>query len=480
MTINYQKYYDTYHQEDGKFVDILQSSDGLKIVPFVSNTQCAYDKKCGLLGITGEFFRKWKKTETKPINNFKDDVETPVSSYLSEHKNMHYKQIQNFIKMLEDILYVNGNLNITDSAFLKYLPLMPDDEKLTKTQIKKYLGGEERFADYLYSMVCDYDIKIENKISPNIFTTILKEALEYGNILREFKDIDGSGQYYSIPYVKESFKDDLVWLLSQEEAIIVKNIPLLLHFYACYSVTQTIACMSPRKTEYLNKPEPLYFILATEKASLNCEAVTHGWMQKIPDATLNSLYGKIQTLDIINCCLGGNIGLYPELLKSLKGTPFEDNKALCEKVLENYQNDKRKLLQGRPSESNRGGEPIDTVVNSYEDFFEKLNHLCIDLQSASYKTRMKRQVIDLMNIRFLQLRRGNYVLVLDNEMLIFLMAMVTKGRKTKLENMYKYFNDYGIHFNISTRNSIEDLLLKLNLLDRKSDSGEAQYVTVVL
>ena len=85
-----------------------------------------------------------------------------------------------------------------------------------------------------------------------------------------------------------------------------------------------------------------------------------------------------------------------------------------------------------------------------------------------------------MNVRFLQSRKGNHVLVLDNEMLTFLIALVTKGQKVKLEEMYQRFNDYGIYFNRETRSAIEEFLLKMNLLDRKSDSGEVQYVRAVL
>lgn len=72
------------------------------------------------------------------------------------------------------------------------------------------------------------------------------------------------------------------------------------------------------------------------------------------------------------------------------------------------------------------------------------------------------------------------MLVLDNEMLVFLIALITKGKRTKLEDMYKGFGNYGIVFNRGTKLVIENYLLKLNLLDRKSDSGEAQYVKVIL
>ena len=58
--------------------------------------------------------------------------------------------------------------------------------------------------------------------------------------------------------------------------------------------------------------------------------------------------------------------------------------------------------------------------------------------------------------------------------------MITKSKRVKVEDMYKKFNEYGIIFNLGTKTAIESYLLKLNLLDRKSDSGEAQYVKVVL
>ena len=105
----------------------------------------------------------------------------------------------------------------------------------------------------------------------------------------------------------------------------------------------------------------------------------------------------------------------------------------------------------------------------------------IDTNNADKKIEiMRKKIIDLLSVRFLQIRRGNFVLVLDNEMLTFLVALFTKSKKTKLDELYKLFNSYGICFNRGSRLAIEEYLLKLNLLDRKSDSGEAQYVTVVL
>ena len=72
------------------------------------------------------------------------------------------------------------------------------------------------------------------------------------------------------------------------------------------------------------------------------------------------------------------------------------------------------------------------------------------------------------------------VLVLDEDILVFLIAMVTKEQRMKLDDMYNAFHDYGMYFDMNTRIAIESQLTKLNLLDKKSDSGEAQYVRVIL
>ena len=58
--------------------------------------------------------------------------------------------------------------------------------------------------------------------------------------------------------------------------------------------------------------------------------------------------------------------------------------------------------------------------------------------------------------------------------------MFTKNKRVKLEDLYKTFNSYGIYFNRGTRIAIESYLLKLHLLERKSDAGEAEYVRVIL
>ena len=449
MKIDLEAYNEHYHQ-GGKFIDNWQ--EGIKLLPFNSNPASAYDKKCGLHGTTGEFFRLWDNDGTKPIEDFEKSAVEPVKEYLVNQKQMPTTQVPEFVRMMRDIMFVNGNLNITDSAFIKYLPLVPNDERISMKDRKKYNDGQRKLANYLYSMLSDEMQISGHSNTPNLFSKILQEA---------------------------SFEEDLCWMLEQEESVKVKYLHLLLHFYACYAVTQAIVRITAKDKQSEDEPAPFYFILNSERASVNHDAVVRGWSYQIPKSSLDKLYGKSQALDILNSVLGSNVGFYNNIRKVLYQTDFEDNRELCNKLLSKYQEEKREVFNRRSSESG-SIEEIEIDVHSYDEFISTLELLCTGLQSPSYISRMRKKVIDLLSVRFLQSRRGNFVLVLDNEMLTFLVALFTKSKKTKLENLYKLFNKYGIYFNRGSRLAIEEYLLKLNLLDRKSDSGEAQYVTVIL
>ena len=86
----------------------------------------------------------------------------------------------------------------------------------------------------------------------------------------------------------------------------------------------------------------------------------------------------------------------------------------------------------------------------------------------------------LLGIKLYEKRREHSVLTLDEDMLLFLIAMMAKDERIRMEELFKRFHDYGIDFSFQTKNAISDYLMKLNLLERKSDSGEAQYVRIVL
>ena len=156
----------------------------------------------------------------------------------------------------------------------------------------------------------------------------------------------------------------------------------------------------------------------------------------------------------------------------------DEAKSICENVLKTYQDFKYELLDGRDTEPHPIADKKEININSYEDFVNLLLDRCLTYQSVDYP-RMKVALYSLVGIKIFEKRRDYSVLVLDEELLLFLIAMIAKEERIRMEDLFKRFREYGIDFSFQTKNAISEFLLKLNLLERKSDSGEAQYVRVV-
>ena len=472
--MDYNFYAEQYYNSNHKFVDFFQKS--ISLIPCNSNTSSKYDKTCGIKGITGEFFRRISSVTHKPIKDFETDAIQPTREYLSEEASMTESSIAEFLDIMRDVFYSDGSFTVINSSFLKYVPLTAT--YINKTVANKYEDGQKKIASYLYSMLPG-GFKYDGTGDQNLFCQIIKAALEQGDLPKSSSG-EKESNYYILPFIRDSFKEDLDWLLSNhDDHVIVKYIAYLLHFYLCYAIVQVILKLGRDEID-LEKPSGLYFIMISESASSKKEAVKNGWAAYVA-GKLDKLFGRMQAVDIINTILGEPVGLYPQIKEALNNIDFEnEGKAICESVLSAYQSDKRSILQERDTfDASKLPEPIDTSVSSYDVFLEKMEKLCMDLQSPEY-VRLGQKVKDILKIKFLQSRRGNDVLVIDEEMLIFLIAMFTHEKRTKLDDMYNKFNEHGIFFNIESRGVIEQYLLKSNLLDRKSDSGETQYVTVIL
>ena len=73
------------------------------------------------------------------------------------------------------------------------------------------------------------------------------------------------------------------------------------------------------------------------------------------------------------------------------------------------------------------------------------------------------------------------MLAITEEQLV-LMTKVTIGKneKIRLNDLFKGFEQRGLFFDNTSKDCIVEFYEKLNLIEKKSDSGDAQYVKSLL
>lgn len=453
-----------------------------KLLPFTLNpiSGSVYDGTCGLNGVAGEFYRIKTQSNVMPIYS-PQDSEGTLRKELGSRFNMPADDIERFIKVFNDVMFENGTLNVIDPSFFSFVPMKYFDKAhLKDKRVNKYRGGQQKMADYYVSIAEDMQERFDTK-EKDLFCEVVNECLQKDSLM----DASKRDRYYILPFIKEQFAKDVKWLLGQNSNVIVKYLPLMLYFYASYSLMQMLMFMNKANWQSpTDKPHPITFMLSSERASEGQAAVKKGWSStdNLPETFLNKLSAYAQALDILNSMFEDEEELmtFQEILKRFGEMEFtEEAKRICENVLNTYQDHKYDLLDGRDTEPHPIADKKEIDINSYKEFVDILLERCLTYQSKDYP-RMKVALYSLVKIKLLEKRRDYKVLVLDDEMLLFLVAMMAGGDRIRMDELYRRFRDYGIEFSFQTKNSISEYLLKLNLLERKSDSGEAQYVRVVL
>ncbi|CDB75025.1 dnd system-associated protein 1 [Clostridium sp. CAG:265] len=82
----------------------------------------------------------------------------------------------------------------------------------------------------------------------------------------------------------------------------------------------------------------------------------------------------------------------------------------------------------------------------------------------------------------MKIRGGSYgyMLNMTQEILLMITAICIKEDKITLKDLFKEYERRGLFLDSYSQVEVIDLLGKLNLIDKKSDSGDAQYVKSIL
>lgn len=471
--LNFSEFEKHYITAKGKFHDEWASH--LPLFPFTTNlSNDFYDKNCNLLSTVGAYFRKLSGDADLSINSF-EELRKYASSYLINEESMDEAAVHAFLDILRDVFYQDQTIHVTNSALLQYVPLIPREGK-------RYHAGHLKFAQYLFSMGAEDEAMLHARNHrDDLFTLTLRNVLQRANAQGKTGKSENAVRYIISSYIKKKFHEDYLWLMQQKEGDIIKYLPLMFHFYICISFIQTMTCVLEGKSLISqDRPAKLFMVLNSERVSMHHKAIGV-WEQLMGPTKIQQLFGRVQALDILNCLLsenGESVGFEPEIRQKLEETPFEENRESLERLLQYYDEKKMATLNLRQDDFQKSYSDADCCVGSYDEFLEKLQNRCVKLTPQEFRARLIQRFNALFKMRLVQTRRGRTLPVLDNEMLIFIMLLATRGKRMKLQSAYNVIQEYGIHFNQNTKLAIEEYLLKMNLLERKSDSGEAKFVHI--
>lgn len=428
-----------------------------KLLPYAANEKTLVSN---FLGVEGAFSRIISNKELKDdfdVDNFLDNVSSKVSEYEGENVREVFKDI------VKSMFIDDNKLVDFDIKTINYISSTNADEKVAKFICSIF------FDDELVEIVKKhYDRDIDNILCKLVLESLpeLKD--------KKYKD---EGYYCYLPFIKELFIKDFKFLIEDEE-LYKNSLRRLLEFYYMFYVGQLAMKLRAFEKADLTKPQPVYFTLNWESTSKNRTAYKFGW--ELLKKDVNSLFSHAITLELLNHHgLDKQFG-YKDLYELFQLIDESDVEAQIEEVFESYSS----RLQDKDWNAFKYDDS-----DSGNKAFDKVKKLFYAVEYQFDKTTRTRAYDAYKNwyVKFVQdnfgKKRGplGYNLNLTEEDIILLTKLcINNNEKLKLNYLFDEFEKRGVFFDRDSKLKIVQLYEKLNLLEKKSDSGDAQYVRSVL
>lgn len=420
------------------------------------------------------------------------DLNVLIGRYLSQIEQKEPVPItaEELIKKLKDDDEIDIDLGM-DSIFDQVVRHMffDKDGKIRPinlrmlAQIPCVESNECKLADYLVDVLGDVNILKKYIASASEKIDAQSNALErFAASKLETKPLSrkAGNEYQRITNaVQQKFEVDFEYILGARNRTRDYLIPLLEFYYFTYTAQSALQLNRFLDGER-NKCIPLYFCLEWEKTSQNRHCFSEGW-NTLQDA-VKRIFAHAITLEILNQTEDGVEPVdYIKLHELISCAPGEDHR-IAEQI-EVLTDCYRKAIPDCPemAELSRKDSPDSETATEIRFLFESVR---IQFENT-YRNRpytSYAEKFEEYSRKYLKRRgRSGMMLNLSEETLILLTKICIKDQeKMRLNDVFSEFEARGVFLDNYSKSEVMHYYEKLNLIEKKSDSGDAQYVKRIL
>ncbi|UXV35193.1 DNA phosphorothioation-dependent restriction protein DptG [Staphylococcus sp. IVB6181] len=402
-----------------------------------------------MIGALSRISIGWNPVYLKDEYTIEDIAENIDSVQLINGEEMDEDEKVRFLSNMFDQSYIKA---FNHPYLLNYYAVSENNEKKGEIDIAKYLC---RIFDL--NNHNEWKQFINDRSTSNLVEDLLIDSLGEMNST----EVDNNFVVISEDILRERF-EDLSYLLKHKD-FAIKNMSLFFAFYYFQFLMQTVL-----KVDRLNINDDrvfeLYYTLDSEK--ITSTRITN----KSGFNLLKKTYKNIQANDNL-------IGYLNELIESNEFHSIQDIKNMEDNRKEYLNAEFKEFLDKYKVSTDRNEilpSDLESKISMFRDWLVK------DLPSETV-SRFPKPIEEIGDLYFLK-RRGQLgkVLTLRKELIILLTALIVKDKKMIIRDVFVEFEKRGVFLDRYSKEEIIELYERMNILDKKSDSGEAKYVKPIL
>ncbi len=370
-----------------------------------------------------------------------------------------------FDKLDEDLVLAMFKLDfasITKANMFLYYPVKAEN----KNQ-QNELKGKKILAEYITKLFkldenTGWKNQLQKQDNNELYESFIVSCLP---VLSDLKDKSIlKFNFFNQDYYLKLFNQDLNSLMIND-SFFNQNIALFISYYYFYYVTQETYYLSKKSRDIIGNNLKTYYAFDKEKISTGRSCVKEG-------------YNIIQTLS-------KKILLDNDLINYLNELLAYDR---FYSLAEIYDNDELKeQLKCQLTKFNEGYSKIHDLEYEYkEDLTSLIDSLRAMLKkkniSAETASRYRKSFDEYSNLSFIKKRgRCGYVFNASEDLiLMFVCIIVGRNDRILVRDFFVALERRGLYFDKVSQFEIINYFENLNILDKLSDSGDAQYVRSIL
>lgn len=429
------------------------------LVPFTTkNNMNRYED---FSGVVGAFSRLMSGTEIK-----NDLTQEEVKERIRVKTDCGEEDLEKLFRIVKDLYF--------------------DEDKIVPINIKSLCLLESnvtqrQVAGYLYALFIEAtDLKeqyqqMTDAEDTNVFEKLLFDIFE-DKKTEEKKTIQKAECF--LPYVKEMFQKDFAALIQNTDAF-KSYIQRFLAYYYMFYISQLAVKLWKFDQGDRNEIEKIYMTLNWEGISKVRPGYEYGW--KYVTERLGHMFSHSCAMYLLSHNIEDRHYDYIGLRQRFEGTS-EDEEAAREirEVCRKYENwipmDYENCIHKSPDSPCKASREA-------ERLFETIDYQFLNGGRGSHYNGYIKKFIEFVRKNFGK-RRGTLgytVGVNENDIVMFTRIILQENSgRIRLSALFDEFDKRGLIFDRGSKKKVTELFEKMNLLEKRSDSGDAQYVKYVL
>jgi len=455
----------------------------IKILPFKTNPSgdnFSEDFKY-FQGVVGELFRilnsKTQVELSKNNGSFKLELkETILKAALDK---VSTEQTEEFKNMLTKLFFNDDHglikFNIRTLSYMNFI----NSHNAVK-EISKFI-----FDIYLSESITDIAFN-EDASNENLLHQLIIQCLPELNKINTKSRVTG---YFNLfPELKVQFLEDFTFL-SSNNPFFLKHVEDFFKYYYFHYLNQLLLQLKDFE-KGTSRVKPIYYTMDWETLSENrLSSHSIGWKQL--NKCSEPIFAHVNTLELLNYI-------------TVDGRPVEDYKNIVS-LIASFNNDEKQKFHDYVNELITFYTDNITVFDTGKNWddcerlleFALINEnfddpIFISIYSLWFKIKYQfenssrskpysdysKWYSQFVKVNYTKNRgRLGNTTVLSQELLLFLTRIcIGNEDKIRLKTLWDKFKDRGIVFDETSKLEITKLFEKINLIEKKSDSGDAQYV----